>query len=52
MVTRFSPLNKLENDRYTGKALESRSSVFVFLELMNDVKNLNVTLNAAFTVPT
>lgn len=50
MITRFSPLNKLENNRYMGKALESRSCVFVLSELMNHVNALNVTLNGAFTV--
>lgn len=50
MVTRYSPLIKLENDRYVAKALESRASVYVLSALINNLKDLNVQVSAAFTV--
>ena len=50
MVTRFSPFNTLANNRFMSKALETRASVYVLSELMNDLNDLDITLFGAFTV--
>ena len=50
MVTRYAEFKSLENDRFISKALDTRSSVYVLSELLEEVENLKVALNAAFTV--
>lgn len=49
MVTRYSPLVEVLNDRVISKALDSRSPVFVLSELINKFNNLKVSFSAAFT---
>ena len=50
MITRYSPLAEVTNNRVISKALDSRVQVFVLSELINNLKSLNVSLSAAFTV--
>lgn len=50
MITRYSPLVEVINSRVISKALDSRSQVFVLSQLINNLNDLKVSLNAAFTV--
>lgn len=50
MITRYSSLVEVMNDRVVSKALDSRAQVFVLSQLMNSLKDLKVNFSAAFTV--
>jgi endoglucanase len=50
MITRYSPLVEVVNNRVVSKALDSRSQVYVLSRLIDNLNDLKVNLNAAFTV--